>query len=123
MAALDLAHNVIQEVGLDSQVGSVRGDPFNTAPAARPRGLLAMASDFVMREVVKPSPWIRTPAGVVRWRPYGDPKHDLTPVIGVAVIGAGLATAAGMIALGAWLAKKAEAAPSRRRNPKKRRRR
>lgn len=115
-----VASSVVSEVGLDSQLGSASGNPFAPTQAQpSPPGFFAKVGDFVLREVVKPSVWVRTPAGTARWSPYGAPQTNLVPVVGaVALVGAAAATA-GLVGFGMWLAKRA----ARKQNPPRRRRR
>lgn len=117
---LDMVRGAIQEVGIDTQFGSSSVDMSGHA-APRPRGILAQASDWVLRALVKPAPWIKTPAGTARYAPYGEPTSNLVPVVGAVVLGAGVVSAGALVGLGVWLAKRATK-PTRRRNPRRRRR-
>lgn len=97
-ATLDIAKSVVQEVGLETQVTpALRANPFASSSPQAPG-----VGGWLMREVVKPLLWVKTPGGTARWAPYGEPTVDYVPTLVVGGLAAAGVAAATVFAVGVW---------------------
>lgn len=99
--ALPAVSSLVQQVNFRSQISP----DLPWSPATGATGQASGLSNAVMG-IIKPAVEVRLSGGqVIRVAPWGEPSSNYFPALVAVTALAGVATAAGLIMLGKWLAK------------------